>query len=504
LETELRQRLLQQAVAITLVMLIAAALMAYLKRRLLRPLRKLVAAAAAVARGERTHVGVEEADADLMALAGAMDSMSEAVSAREDALRDEARLVESLRQIGETLAAELDLEKLVQAATDAATEVTGAEFGAFFYNVVDDRGESYTLYTVSGIPRARFDGFPMPRITPIFTPTFHGDGAVRLDDVTADEHYGQNPPYHGMPPGHLPVQAYLAVPVVSRSGEVLGGLFFGHSTTGVFTERAERLASGIAAQAAVAIDNARLYRQAQDAIRMRDQFLSIASHELRTPLAGIKATAQAAQRAHARGALHDERLERSLATIASATDRVARLAGELLDVSRLRTGRMPMSWAVVDVHMMLDRLVATFQERWDQQHRLEFERGTEKATLVGDADRLEQVFVNLLENAAKYSPDGSLVRIASATDGWGLKVEITDQGIGVPSGTANLLFEPFGRAANAVERHIQGLGLGLYISRQIVESHAGRLWFESAGEGEGSTFVVWLPYERESADSNPL
>ncbi len=171
---------------------------------------------------------------------------------------------EALNRIGRTLTAELDLERVVQAVTDAATEVSGAQFGAFFYNRTNEAGESYMLYTLSGVPREEFAKFPMPRNTAVFGPTFAGEGVVRSEDITRDPRYGRNAPHRGMPEGHLPVRSYLAVPVVSRSGEVLGGLFFGHSAPGVFTERAERMVAGIASQAAIAIDNAQLYRSVQE------------------------------------------------------------------------------------------------------------------------------------------------------------------------------------------------------------------------------------------------
>ena len=182
----------------------------------------------------------------------------------ERALREEHQTVETLHHIGRGLVAELDLETIVQSVTDAATELSGAQFGAFFYNVVSADGEAYVLYTISGVEREAFSSFPMPRNTEIFAPTFAGERPVRSDDITRDPRYGKNKPYHGMPPGHLPVRSYLAVPVISRSNEVLGGLFFGHESTGVFDERDERVVTGIAAHAAVAIDNARLYNQAQE------------------------------------------------------------------------------------------------------------------------------------------------------------------------------------------------------------------------------------------------
>jgi PAS domain S-box-containing protein len=174
-------------------------------------------------------------------------------------LQQQVHVTETLYRIGGMLAAERDVHKLVQTVTDSATKLVRAEFGAFFYNLINEQGESYTLFTLSGVPREAFEKFPMPRNTEIFAPTFSGSGVVRLDDVTKDPRYGKNEPHFGMPKGHLPVRSYLAVPVTSRTTQVLGGLFFGHSQAGKFTDADEALVLGIASQAAVAIDNAQLY-----------------------------------------------------------------------------------------------------------------------------------------------------------------------------------------------------------------------------------------------------
>jgi PAS domain S-box-containing protein len=187
-----------------------------------------------------------------------MESARAAARAAEITAQEYERIIATLQRVGTALTAERDLHAIVQIVTDAGTELSGAQFGAFFYNVLNEAGESYMLYTLAGVPPEHFSRFPMPRNTAIFDPTFKGEGVIRLDDVTKDPRYGQSAPYFGMPPGHLPVRSYLAVPVVSRSGEVLGGLFFGHATPGVFTERQERVIAGIAAHAAIAIDNARL------------------------------------------------------------------------------------------------------------------------------------------------------------------------------------------------------------------------------------------------------
>jgi PAS domain S-box-containing protein len=191
----------------------------------------------------------------------------------EDALREESRTLELLNDTGTAIAAQLDLQALVQMVTDSATQLSGARFGAFFYNVTNDEGESLQLYTLSGAPREAFGRLGMPRNTPIFDTTFRGHGVIRSADITKDPRYGTMPPHHGMPAGHEPVRSYLAVPVKSRTGEVIGGLFFGHPEPGVFNDRAERLIGAVAAQAGIAIDNARLYEAAQQAAEERKALL---------------------------------------------------------------------------------------------------------------------------------------------------------------------------------------------------------------------------------------
>lgn len=171
-------------------------------------------------------------------------------------------IFELLLETGKAITSEVETEKLVQRITDVGTEVSGAQFGAFFFNVINESGEKYVLYTISGVAREAFSKFPMPRNTKIFEPTFSGKGTVRYDDVTTQSHYAQNPPYHGMPKGHLPVRSYLATPVISPiTKEVIGGLFFGHPDAGIFTERSEKLIEGVAAQAAIAMGNAQLFEE---------------------------------------------------------------------------------------------------------------------------------------------------------------------------------------------------------------------------------------------------
>jgi PAS domain S-box-containing protein len=191
---------------------------------------------------------------------------------------------DQLADVARDVAARLDLDAVVQRITDAATSLTGAQFGAFFYNVIRPDGESYTLYTIAGAPRSHFEKFPMPRNTEVFAPTFAGTGIVRSANIHHDPRYGRNAPYHGMPAGHLPVVSYLAVPVKSRTGEVLGGLFFGHADEDVFGETEERVAEALAGHAAVAIDNVRLYESLErDRAALRKEERRYRSLVLATP-----------------------------------------------------------------------------------------------------------------------------------------------------------------------------------------------------------------------------
>lgn len=183
---------------------------------------------------------------------------------------EELRAIRVVNETAALIASKLDLDILVQEVVDIAVSLTGAEFGAFFYNVVSDTGEALSLYALSGAERSAFESYPHPRPTAVFAPTFHGEGVVRSDDITLDPRYGKSAPYHGMPKGHLPVRSYLAAPVASSTGEVIGGLFFGHGEPARFAEWHERVVVGIANHAAVGIDNARLYEAAKAEIKRRE------------------------------------------------------------------------------------------------------------------------------------------------------------------------------------------------------------------------------------------
>lgn len=415
----------------------------------------------------------------------------------EAELRERTEMLEIVNRVGRKLGAELDLQQLVQAVTDAATGLTGARFGAFFYNLTDERGESYTLYALSGVPRQAFAGIPLPRNTALFGLTFRGERVIRLDDVRQDARYGRNPPYAGLPAGHPPVVSYLAVPVISRSGEVIGGLFFGHEQAGVFTEQAEWLVVGLAAQAAVAVDNARLFQAAQQEIKARAGFLTTASHELRTPVATIKAYTQLLGRVAGRERLEQSRIVHLASQLEAQVGRLERLVNDLLDVTRIQHGRMDLRREWVDLSAVAAQVLARFEHARERtpEHLLVLE-ADEPVLAFLDRGRIDQVLTNLVSNALKYSPDGGKVCVSVRAAGGEVEVAVQDHGLGIPADEQGALFQPFGRS-ESVRLSINGVGLGLYLTRQIVEQHGGTIDMHSVS-GRGSIFTVRLPVGGET------
>jgi PAS domain S-box-containing protein len=429
----------------------------------------------------------------------------------EEALREERRIFELLNKTGRMIASQLDLESLVQSVTDAGTELTGAEFGAFFYNVVNREGESFLLYTLSGAPREAFEKFGLPRNTPVFEATFRGAGVVRSGDITRDGRYGTMAPHHGMPPGHLPVRSYLAVPVVSRSGDVIGGLFFGHSAVDVFTERAERIVVGVAAQAAVAIDNARLYDrvkrvsedreqlleaeraargEAERASLLKDEFLATLSHELRTPLNAILGWSQILRSSQR----DEEELTEGLAVIERNTRVQVQLIEDLLDMSRIMSGKVRLDVQRVDLQDTVREAVASVRHAADAKGiRIQTVLDPLAGPVRGDPSRLQQCFWNLLSNAIKFTNKGGKIQVGLERVNSHLEVCVTDDGQGIRPEFLPHLFERFRQGDASTTRRHGGLGLGLSIVKHLVELHGGTVRAKSPGEGMGATFCIELP-----------
>ncbi|AXK72984.1 response regulator [Lysobacter sp. TY2-98] len=422
-----------------------------------------------------------------------------------DVSREMRREVEDVafRQLSERMLEEFDLTAMVQAVTDTATQLTHAQFGAFFYNVTDDGGDSYMLYALSGVPAEKFSNFPHPRATPLFGPTFNGEGTIRIDDVRADPRYGQWTPHHGMPPGHLPVRSYLAVPVKSDHGEVLGGLFFGHAEAARFTTDHVRTIESIAALAAIGMsrlrlfvaaqadarEKERLYQNAVRAGRMKDQFLATISHELRTPLTSILGWSEML----ASGRLSPEMVERAVQTIDRNARAQAQIVEDLLDISRIVSGKLHLAVREIDAMQPVEAAVdAVRPAALARGVRLEVHR-SDAGHMRADPDRLQQVIWNLVANAVKFTERGGVVDVSVTRVDDAVEIRVRDTGRGIDAEFLPRVFERFSQVDASSTREHGGLGLGLSIVRHLVEMHGGTVRAESAGSGHGAEFVVCLP-----------
>jgi PAS domain S-box-containing protein len=251
----------------------------------------------------------------------------------------------------------------------------------------------------------------------------------------------------------------------------------------------QRMAEELASRAALAIENSRLYGASQQAVAVRDDFISAASHELRTPVTSLKIYTEVLQRqAERRG---DGHTSGQLRKMQAQIDRLAVLIGDLLDVSKIEAGKLELRRELVDLRRLTDEVAEAIQAT-TTEHRILVE-GHLSRPVFGDGERLGQVLTNLLTNAVKYSPhaDRIIVRLAETTDG--VTIEVQDFGIGIEPEHLDQVFDRFYRVTSDDEKTFPGLGMGLYISHEIVRRHGGTLEVTSV-KGSGSVFRVALPY----------
>jgi PAS domain S-box-containing protein len=441
-----------------------------------------------------------------------------------------------LNDTGAYVARERDLEKIVQIVTDAGVELSGAQFGAFFYNVLTPDGGSYMLYALSGAPRSAFENFPMPRNTAVFEPTFLGTEVVRSDDILQDLRYGKNAPRRGMPEGHLPVRSYLAVPVISRSGEVLGGLFFGHANPGKFQVEHESVLLGIAGHAATAIDNARLFQAAERELaerRRAESKLQALNAELEQRVAEeiaerLKAEEQLrqAQKMEAVGQLtggiaHD--FNNMLAVIIGGLNLARRKLGKgELDVDRFIDGaidganraatltqrllafsrQQPLAPEVLDINKMIGGMSELLDRSLGELVRLETVLAAGLWRVKADPAQLESTVLNLAVNARDAMPKGGKLTIETAnasidekyagdyslTPGQFVLIAVTDNGTGMNGDVLAKAFDPFFTTKGVGK----GTGLGLSQVYGFVRQSGGHVKIYSEVD-VGTSVKVYLP-----------
>jgi signal transduction histidine kinase len=410
-------------------------------------------------------------------------------------VKTQSELINVLRE----LSAEMDLNVLMQRVVDEATRFTEASFGAFFHRG-DDSDASVNDYHLSGGVTASFDDIAFIRRTKLFDATLISAEIIRLRNVADDPRFIESN-YHQASATlhHEQVVSYLAVPVNARSGGVFGVLVFCSPVEGHFTVVHESIVRSIAAQAAVAMDNAFLLKRAQAAIKVRDDFLSVAAHEIRTPLTPLALQLQFLQSKIHLVPLKEHPKSVALKSLEIAARQVSRLTllvEELLDVSRVRVGRLKLDLEDMDIVEMVNDLVERYLVHAEQHgNRILLDLPDEPIVGKFDIFRLQQVIINLLTNAIKYAP-GVPIEVSVQTVDDKVNIRFCDYGPGIAPEDQERIFNRFERANSDFKRG--GLGLGLYIGREIVEAHGGSISIKSA-VNKGCAFTVTLPLPKGHA-----
>ena len=463
----------------------------------------------------------------------------------EAALRDERNRLEVLNRTGAQLAAELDPDRLVQAVTDAGVELTGARFGAFLCDMPNEDGND-TLYALSGADRPALDGLPMPRAAEVFGPA-GGGRVLRSDDIAADPRFR-----HGlrrvMPEGSLPIRSGLAAPIVSRGGEVLGGLLFGHPEPGAFTEAAERVVAGLAGQAASALDNARLFRAAQRAnetlearveARTRDLRQAIATlheevlerertedalrqsqkmeavgqltggiaHDFNNMLQGIGGALETMQRRVAQGRAAE--LAPLMEAARQGVTRAAALTHRLLAFAR----RQALDPRAVEPDALIKDMEELIRRTVGPGITVELRLGNGAWTVLCDPNQLENALLNLAINARDAMPGGGRLTLATkdlrltlgdvagqdgVPPGDYVEISVADTGTGMDEATRARAFEPF----FTTKPIGHGTGLGLSQLYGFVHQSGGLVRLDSA-PGRGTTVRLHLPRHHRGGETAP-
>jgi signal transduction histidine kinase len=400
-------------------------------------------------------------------------------------MRDRLR---RLHEVTNEMLGILDLDRLYTTAADVAKSLDTADAASLM--VVDHEEKALVIRGYSGLSDhyAQTQRIPLERALQ----HYQRPGSVIVRDLRSAP-LGDPMLIRGEG-----LEKVLALSI-AREGELLGALhIYTRDPERDFDEIDRDLAQILASQVSVAITNARLFTQLSEMDQEREQFLSIVSHELRTPLTPLKALAQLQlgrlRRSRERGTPMDlEALERNLESIERQVDRMNGLVNDLLSVSRAGKGTLEIDRAPFDLALEVRDVVGRYVAATREEGRHTFTVDSpETLTYEGDQARIDQLLMNLVGNAVKYSPRGGHVAVRLARENGAAEIAITDQGIGIPPADLPRVGGAFTRGIGKAAT-FAGMGIGLHVAKLVAEAHGGSLELESAGEDKGTTVRVRLP-----------
>ena len=395
--------------------------------------------------------------------------------------RASALRLSGLAEASLVIASALSLDDVLKMITDQAAKVINSAFALIWLKVQEVAGKR-TIVAMSADTKGERHGID-ERSEQVFdriASQIRGSARVTAGEL---EKLGGSALFEG-------VHALLAAPLLEREGHPAGLLILAEKPNVAFTADDETVLTQLAQMASVAVQNARLYREAQDANRAKDDFLATLAHELRTPMTGILGWVQM---------LKSESMEQTdvaaaIEMIESSTRVQARLVEDLLDVSRIIAGKLRVDLAPVELRPVVEAVVEMFHARADERKiTIEAEIDERPLSVYGDETRLHQVIWNLLSNAIKFTPEGGRVRVELRSSESKAILSVSDTGQGISPEFLPYVFERFRQFDNTTVRQQAGLGLGLAIVRHLATLHGGTVSAASDGIGKGTTFTLTLP-----------
>lgn len=394
----------------------------------------------------------------------------------EEALIYHLGQLEILNAAGRVISEKLSVSEILQRLTDAITKITAADFGICYYNSFSNCGDGELIFAQSA--NASSDLMALTKAdNAFFNPKHIHENIIRLADITQQSNYE---------PLAVNVASYLAVPIISKTENALGGLFFGQSKADMFTVAHEAIAANIASQAAAALDNAKLFEEVKSLSLKKDQFIARASHEIKTPLTSIQGYLQILEK--------EEREGRNKLFLDKALNQLGKLntlVAALFDLSKITAGKLILDLQQLDLAQLLSDIIENYKVATDQTHHFVLKQNEGLKKVTADKQRIEQVIHNLLNNAIKYSPNANEIIVSIEKTNKEVMVHIQDYGMGISAAQQEQIFAQFYRA-EGVSANISGLGVGLHISKEIIDCHNGRIWVESE-LGKGARFSFALP-----------
>ncbi|RYF89760.1 MAG: PAS domain S-box protein [Chitinophagaceae bacterium] len=402
--------------------------------------------------------------------------------AKEEALRENAERLHLLNTVGKSIAEKLELQSILQTVVDATTLTTGATTGQFFFTKVNAKGEPVQTVACCGIDTSGKNNTAVPPYD--LGKYFYELCPVLIEDSSAEVYLRGESKQPLLPTGLSNTKSYMAMPVLSNEGIITGALVFAHESAGAFDKDDLEMVSSIASYASVALDNSRLFEQVSALNNKKDEFIALASHELKTPITTIKGYLQILQKKET-----DPAKEQFLAKCLIQVNHLNKLVGDLFDVSRIEASKLQLSFQEVGLPALVSSVIEPYKYS-HPSHTILFKSEQEALIVQADKPRLERVLSNIINNAIKYSPDANKVQITVEADAQYARVRVKDFGIGLSKEQQQKIFTRFYRLEGAAP--VSGLGLGLYLSKEIMEKHNGKVTVQSE-PGKGSEFAIWLP-----------